>query len=115
MPLLSIGSLLADTENAGDASEALGGDAQPLEALLKEPTEQDAEVVSRIKTEGARPGLTWPDTLSGHLPAWTRARTSTANGRTTQKLRFAHAAFYAQATQTAGYKYENDDATFVER
>jgi serine/threonine protein phosphatase PrpC len=44
-----------------------------------------------------------PDSLSGRLAGWTRAS------------RTALPAFFAQGTQTASYKQENDDATFLER
>jgi serine/threonine protein phosphatase PrpC len=72
-----------------------------------------ARAKSSALSDGSRPR---PDSLSGHLPAWVRSRSGTsASGETTQRLRIAHAAFFALATQTAAYKNENDDATFLER
>lgn len=57
-----------------------------------------------------------PDSLSGRLPGSVRSRIWTAaSGKTTQSLRLALPATFAQATQTAAYKFENDDASFVER
>jgi serine/threonine protein phosphatase PrpC len=57
-----------------------------------------------------------PDGISGHLPGWLRSRsTTTAAGTASHSFRMALPAYFAQATQTAAYKYENDDATFVER
>lgn len=57
-----------------------------------------------------------PDAFSGHLAAWTRTRAgASAPGKTAPTVRRALPAFFAQATQTAAYKSENDDASFVER
>jgi serine/threonine protein phosphatase PrpC len=57
-----------------------------------------------------------PDSLSGFLPGWVRSKSWTAaSGKTTQSLRMALPASFAQATQTAAYKFENDDASFIER
>jgi hypothetical protein len=57
------------------------------------------------------------DCFSGHLPGWVRSRfggpASAKQG--TQELRIALPVSFAQATRTASYKNENDDATFLER
>ncbi len=81
------------------------------------PAEQRTDPFGPPKTgaEG-EPVKPRPDSLSGHLPAWVRSRSgTTATGATTQKIRVALSAFFAQATQTATYKFDNDDATFLER
>jgi serine/threonine protein phosphatase PrpC len=77
--------------------------------------------VSEIKTPlpGTHPAATrtLPDCVSGYLPGWVRSRfggpASAKQG--TQELRIALPVSFAQATRTAIYKNENDDATFLER
>lgn len=86
-----------------------------FEIPVQEPVEPNAAAVARVKPSGGSDTPS-PDSLSGYLPGWVRGRTWTAaSGKQTQSLRLALPAFYACATQTAAYKYENDDATFVER
>src|SRR4051812_14154359 len=90
-------------------------------STLDAPVEQGARPtadIGRRKTDPPlRDGITLrPDSASGHLPGWVRSRlTTTAAGVTTQSLRMALPTFFGLATQTAAYKYENDDATFLDR
>src|SRR5689334_10485508 len=97
---------------------------RPSPPALRAPEPAAARPADPASSPAARlaPGRTvvadrpLPDSLSGHLPAWVRSRSGTrATGATTQNLRIAHAAFFAQATLTAAYKLENDDATILER
>lgn len=80
-----------------------------METAVLEPVEGQAAATPN-------PIAPRPDSLSGRLPGWLKNRHWTAaSGKTTQSLRVALPASYALATQTAAYKLENDDATFVER
>jgi serine/threonine protein phosphatase PrpC len=86
-------------------------------SALDTPVPPSAETAPGPTAEPLVDGITpRPDGLSGHLPGWLRSRSVTAaNGTTSASFRIALPALFAQATQTAAYKNENDDATFVER
>jgi serine/threonine protein phosphatase PrpC len=84
-------------------------------AIAAPPATQES--VSSVQTAPASElARLRPDSLSGHLASWIRGRSGVpTSSKATQSLRVALPAFFAQATQTAAYKNENDDATFVER